>query len=65
MLARRLVTTAWKLGTGREIPAEDVAGYVDGRQGERWVVVAIINHPQAQAARGALESLVEWVGRQP
>ena len=42
-----------------------VAGYVDGARGERWVVVAIINHAHAQAARGALEAVVEWVGKQP
>jgi hypothetical protein len=28
-------------------------------------VVAIVNHAQAQAARGVLEAVVEWVGRQP
>jgi D-alanyl-D-alanine carboxypeptidase/D-alanyl-D-alanine-endopeptidase (penicillin-binding protein 4) len=57
--------TVAHLKTGSLRDVVGVAGYVDGRQGERWVVVAIINHPQAQAARGALELLVEWVGRQP
>jgi D-alanyl-D-alanine carboxypeptidase/D-alanyl-D-alanine-endopeptidase (penicillin-binding protein 4) len=42
-----------------------VAGFVDNARGERWVVVAIVNHAQAQAARGVLEAVVEWVGRQP
>jgi len=42
-----------------------VAGFVDNARGERWVVVAIINHAQAQAARGVLEAVVEWAGRQP
>ena len=51
-----------KTGSLRDVVA--VAGYVDGARGQRWVVVAIINHAQAQAARGALEALVEWVGRQ-
>ena len=52
-----------KTGSLRDVVG--VAGYVDGTRGERWVVVAIINHAQAQAARGALEALVDWVGRQP
>ena len=52
-----------KTGSLRDVVG--VAGYVDGARGERWVVVAIVNHAQAQAARGALEALVEWVGRQP
>ena len=52
-----------KTGSLRDVVG--VAGFVDGARAERWVVVAIVNHPQAQAARGALEALVEWVGRQP
>jgi len=64
-LRRYSSQTVAHLKTGSLRDVVGVAGYVDGRQGERWVVVAIINHPQAQAARGALELLVEWVGRQP
>jgi D-alanyl-D-alanine carboxypeptidase/D-alanyl-D-alanine-endopeptidase (penicillin-binding protein 4) len=52
-----------KTGSLRDVVG--VAGYVDGPHGERWVLVAIVNHSQAQAARPALEALVEWVAKQP
>lgn len=37
-------------------------GYVDGASGKRYVLVAIINHPNANtdASRAAMEALVEW-----
>ena len=39
------------------------AGYVDGDSGKRYVLVAIINHPNAnsEAARQWMETLVDWV----
>jgi D-alanyl-D-alanine carboxypeptidase/D-alanyl-D-alanine-endopeptidase (penicillin-binding protein 4) len=64
-LRRYSTSTVAHLKTGSLRDVVGVAGYVDGARGERWVVVAIINHAQAQSARGALEALVEWVGRQP
>jgi D-alanyl-D-alanine carboxypeptidase/D-alanyl-D-alanine-endopeptidase (penicillin-binding protein 4) len=47
-----------KTGSLRDVVG--VAGYVLGHSGRRWVVVAIVNHPNANAARPALEALVEW-----
>ena len=47
-----------KSGTLRDSTA--LAGYVDAANGRRLVVVAIINHPNAPAARPALEALVDW-----
>ena len=41
---------------------QSVAGYVLGRGGKRWIVVMIVNHPNAQAAQGAIDAMVEWVG---
>jgi D-alanyl-D-alanine carboxypeptidase/D-alanyl-D-alanine-endopeptidase (penicillin-binding protein 4) len=41
---------------------QSVAGYVLGRGGKRWILVMIVNHPNAQAAQPALDALVEWVG---
>ena len=38
-----------------------VAGYVNGRSGQRYSLVALINHDNANAARPALDQLVEWV----
>ncbi len=40
-----------------------VAGYVHAASGKRYVLVAICNHPQAQAARPAIEALIEWAAR--
>lgn len=47
-----------KTGTLRDSTA--LAGYVDTASGRRLVVVGIINHPNAAAARPALEALVDW-----
>ena len=47
-----------KTGTLRDATA--LAGYVHGANGRRWVVVAMVNHANASAARPALEALVEW-----
>jgi serine-type D-Ala-D-Ala carboxypeptidase/endopeptidase (penicillin-binding protein 4) len=47
-----------KTGTLRDVAA--VAGYATGRSGQRYSIVAIINHPNASAARPALDKLVEW-----
>ena len=47
-----------KSGSLRDVSA--LAGYVDAASGRRLVVVGIINHPNAAAARPALEALVDW-----
>ncbi len=47
-----------KSGTLRDATA--LAGYVHTPSGRRLVVVAIVNHPNAPAARPALEALVDW-----
>jgi serine-type D-Ala-D-Ala carboxypeptidase/endopeptidase (penicillin-binding protein 4) len=47
-----------KTGTLNGVAA--VAGYATGRSGQRYCIVAIINHPQAPSARAALDKLVEW-----
>ena len=40
-----------------------LAGYVHGDDGQRQVLVALVNHPNAAAARPALDALVEWTAR--
>ncbi len=50
-----------KTGTLRD--AAGVAGFVDGSDGHRWVVVAIANHPNAAAARPAFDALVDWASQ--
>ncbi len=50
-----------KTGSLRDVAG--VAGYVHGASGKRYVLVAIANHPQANAVRPAIEALIEWVAR--
>ena len=50
-----------KTGSLRDVAG--VAGYVLGASGRRQVVVAIINHPNANAARPALDALVQWAAQ--
>ena len=40
-----------------------VAGYVHAASGRRYVLVAIVNHPQAGGARPVLDALVDWTAR--
>lgn len=47
-----------KTGSLRDVAA--IAGYVLAADGRRYVLVAIVNHPNAGAARPALDALVEW-----
>jgi serine-type D-Ala-D-Ala carboxypeptidase/endopeptidase (penicillin-binding protein 4) len=47
-----------KTGSLRDVAG--VAGYVLTNTGRRLVVVAVINHPNANAARPALDALVQW-----
>jgi D-alanyl-D-alanine carboxypeptidase/D-alanyl-D-alanine-endopeptidase (penicillin-binding protein 4) len=47
-----------KTGSLRDVMA--LAGYVLGESGRRYALVAIVNHPDAGAARPALDALVRW-----
>ncbi|WP_290870825.1 D-alanyl-D-alanine carboxypeptidase [Aquabacterium sp.] len=60
--ARRLGSVAGRahLKTGSLDGVASIAGVADGDSGRRWVVVGLINHPQADAARPLLEALVAW-----
>lgn len=51
-----------KTGSLRDVLG--VAGYVQTRFGERFLVVAMVNDPKARAARLALDALISWVGDQ-
>jgi len=50
-----------KTGTLRDTTG--LAGYVLSNSGRRYVLVALVNHPNAAAARPALEALVQWTMR--
>ncbi len=50
-----------KTGSLRGVSA--VAGYVDGASGRRYVLVAIVNHPNAASARAAIDALIDWTAQ--
>lgn len=50
-----------KTGSLRDVAG--VAGYVLGDSGRRYLLVAIVNHPNAAAARPAFDALVQWTLR--
>ncbi|MBQ0930014.1 D-alanyl-D-alanine carboxypeptidase/D-alanyl-D-alanine-endopeptidase [Ideonella sp. 4Y16] len=50
-----------KTGSLRDVAA--VAGYVLSNSGRRYVLVAVLNHPNASAGRPALDALVQWAIR--
>ena len=52
------------LKTGSLADVVAVAGYVHGAGGKRWVLVALVNHPNARAARPAIDALVEWAAKE-
>jgi len=49
------------LKTGSLRDVQGLAGYVLSHGGRRYVLVGIVQHPQAGAARPALDALVQWV----
>jgi D-alanyl-D-alanine carboxypeptidase/D-alanyl-D-alanine-endopeptidase (penicillin-binding protein 4) len=52
-----------KTGSLRDVAG--IAGYVLSATGRRYVVVAIVSHPNANAARPALEALTQWTATDP
>jgi len=51
-----------KTGSLRDVAG--IAGYVDAANCKRLILVAVLNHANAQAARSALELLVDWTAMQ-
>jgi D-alanyl-D-alanine carboxypeptidase/D-alanyl-D-alanine-endopeptidase (penicillin-binding protein 4) len=57
-----VIGNAWlKTGSLRDVAS--VAGYVQGQSGQRYTVVVVVHHPNAQQARAALDQLLEWTVR--
>lgn len=53
---------AWlKTGSLRDVLS--VAGYVQSQSGQRYTVVAIINHAKAAQGRVVIDALLDWVAR--
>jgi D-alanyl-D-alanine carboxypeptidase/D-alanyl-D-alanine-endopeptidase (penicillin-binding protein 4) len=63
MKARNVPTGAAHTKTGLLGDTRAVAGYVLAASGRRYVVVAIINHPNAARGTGAHDALLDWVYR--
>jgi D-alanyl-D-alanine carboxypeptidase/D-alanyl-D-alanine-endopeptidase (penicillin-binding protein 4) len=61
MRARSAGLAHLKTGSLRDVAA--VAGFVHAASGRRYVLVAIANHPNASAARPAIDALVDWTAR--
>jgi len=57
---KRARPAAAHLKTGSLRDVAGVAGYVLAGSGRRYVVVAVVNHANANAARPALDALVQW-----
>jgi D-alanyl-D-alanine carboxypeptidase/D-alanyl-D-alanine-endopeptidase (penicillin-binding protein 4) len=49
------------LKTGSLQGVRAIAGYVKARSGKQWIVVFIINHPNAASAQPAQNALIEWL----
>lgn len=59
-LRRSHTTAIAHLKTGSLSNVLAIGGYVLARSGKRYVLVALVNHPRAPAARPALDALLEW-----
>jgi len=42
-----------------------VAGYVNDTHGRKWIVVGMINRPDATPGRAVLDALIDWVANSP
>jgi D-alanyl-D-alanine carboxypeptidase/D-alanyl-D-alanine-endopeptidase (penicillin-binding protein 4) len=47
--------------TGMLEGVKSIAGYVHAGDGKQWIVVFIINHPNALRGQAAQDALIEWV----
>jgi serine-type D-Ala-D-Ala carboxypeptidase/endopeptidase (penicillin-binding protein 4) len=49
------------LKTGSLEGVKSLAGYVKAHSGKQWIVVFIVNHPNAALAQPAQDALIEWL----
>lgn len=49
------------LKTGTLEGVKSIAGYVHAKSGKQWIVVFIINHPNAARGQAAQDALIEWL----
>lgn len=58
------VTTHAHLKTGSLEGVKSIAGYLQSRSGKQWILVFIINHPNASMGQQAQDELIEWLEQQ-
>jgi D-alanyl-D-alanine carboxypeptidase/D-alanyl-D-alanine-endopeptidase (penicillin-binding protein 4) len=49
------------LKTGSLEGVKSIAGYVQAHSGKQWIVVFIVNHPNAALAQPAQDALIKWL----
>jgi len=49
------------LKTGTLEGVKSIAGYVHAQSGKQWIMVFIINHPNAKYGQAAQDALIEWL----
>lgn len=52
------------LKTGTLEGVKTIAGYVKSKSGKEWIMVFLINHPNAKLGGAAQDALIEWVQKQ-
>lgn len=55
------VTAHAHLKTGSLEGVKSIAGYLHSRSGRQWILVFIINHPNAYLGQQAQDELIEWL----
>lgn len=49
------------LKTGSLDNVKSIAGYIRTKHGKRWILVFIVNHPNAKHSQGAQDALITWI----
>ena len=64
-MSRRLSASPLKgrahIKTGSLVDVASIAGYLQAKSGRRVIVVCMVNHPQAAAARVGFDELLMWI----
>ena len=55
------VTSHGHFKTGSLEGVKSIAGYLQSRSGKQWILVFIINHPNASLGQQAQDELIEWL----
>ena len=55
------VTAHAHLKTGSLEGVKSIAGYLQSHTGKKWIIVFIINHPNASRGQQAQDELIEWL----